>query len=263
MNEGRRDRQWIRLDEVTGREQHHPGVTHSADEIWLLARRQELPPECGPPPALVRGQGDWWCVLEMAQICRENQSYSFDGWSKYHEGPNCTLEMLRDSRRHGSEPMTWLSHFVKELDISSKETTATEQKTLVQCVRLSVVCDQLNVPKLHCLEEFDRRVCYLVEAYVGGGSGKPSWNSVRRFVSAHSSSDMVPLSMKSLALRNAKKGVETEQLRFCTIKSVLVFEAGEWETLAAPHMPVMKSKSKGKGKEERGPLQLAAAAVAS
>ena len=60
--------------------------------------------------------------------------------------------------------------------------------------------------------------------------------------------------MKSLALRKAKEGVETEHLRLCTIKSVLVFEEREWETLAAPHMPVMKPKSKGKGKEERGQL---------
>ena len=79
----RRDRQWIRPDEVTAREQHHPGVTHPADENWLLASLQGLPPECCPPPALVRGQGDWWCVLEMAQVCRENQSYSFDDWSEY------------------------------------------------------------------------------------------------------------------------------------------------------------------------------------
>ena len=59
----RRDRQWIRPDEVTAREQHHhPGVTLPADEIWLLARLQGLPLECGPPPALVRGQGEWWGV---------------------------------------------------------------------------------------------------------------------------------------------------------------------------------------------------------
>ena len=90
----------------------------------------------------------------MAQICRENQSCSFGDWSMYHEGPNCTLEMLRDSGRNGSEPVTWLSHFLKEFDIGSKERTATELKALLQCVRLSVVCDQLNVPKLHCLEEF-------------------------------------------------------------------------------------------------------------
>ena len=36
----RRHHQWNRADEVTAREQHHPGVTHSGDEIWLLARLQ-------------------------------------------------------------------------------------------------------------------------------------------------------------------------------------------------------------------------------
>ena len=131
-------------------------------------------------------------------------------WSEYHERPNCTLEMLRDSGRNVSEPMTWLSHVLKEFDTGSKERTAIELRTLVQRVRLSVVGDQLNVPKLHCLEEFDRRVCQLVEACVRGGSGKPSWNSVRRFVSVHCSSNMVPWYTKSLALRRAKEGVETE-----------------------------------------------------
>ena len=101
-------------------------------------------------------------------------------------------------------------------------------------------------------------VCQLVEAYVSGGEAKPNWNSVRWFVSG-----MVPLSMKSLALRKTKEGVETEHLRLCTIKIVPVFEDGEWETPAAPHMPATKPKSKGKGKEERGPRQLAAASAES
>ena len=30
---------------------------------------------------------------EWKQVCREIQSHTFDnGWSEYHEGPNCTLE---------------------------------------------------------------------------------------------------------------------------------------------------------------------------
>ena len=81
VHDRRRDRKWIRPDEVTAREQHHPGVTHPADGIWLLARLQRLPPECGPSPAPVRGKGDWWRVLEMAQVCRKNQSHSCDDWS--------------------------------------------------------------------------------------------------------------------------------------------------------------------------------------
>ena len=127
----------------------------------------------------------------------------------------------------------------------------------MQCMLLLVVCDQLNDPKLHWLEEIVRRVCQFVEACVSGGVGKPNWYSVRRFVSVHSSSNMVPLSTKSFVLRKAKEGVETEHLRFCTIKTVPVFEDVEWETTTAPHMPVLKSKSKGKGKEERGPRQAA------
>ena len=55
--------------------------------------------------------------------------------------------------------MIWLSRLLKELGIGSKERSAKER-------RLSAACDQLNVPKLHCLEEIARRVCQLVEAYV-------------------------------------------------------------------------------------------------
>ena len=71
---------------------------------------------------------------------------------------------------------------------------------------------------------------------------------------------LVPSSMTSLVLRKAKDGVETEHLRFCTVKTVPVLEEGEWKIPTAPHMPVMKSKLKGKGKEERWPRQLTAAA---
>ena len=128
----RRYYQRKREDEVTAREQHHPGITHTGDEIWLLARLQGLPPECGPPSAFVRGQGDGWCVLEKAQICRVSQSYSFDDWSEYLEGPNCTLEMLRDSGQNGSDSKAWVSHLLKEFDRGSKERSAKQRKTFVQ-----------------------------------------------------------------------------------------------------------------------------------
>ena len=67
--------------------------------------------------------------------------------------------MLRNSGPTGLEPVTWLSQLLKEFDMGSKERTARALKILVQCVRLSVVCDQLNDAKLHCLEEFDWGVC--------------------------------------------------------------------------------------------------------
>ena len=45
------------------------------------------------------------------QVCREIQSHSVDdGWSEYHEGPNCTLDVFLNWGRNGSDPMTWLSH---------------------------------------------------------------------------------------------------------------------------------------------------------
>ena len=68
---------------------------------------------------------------------------------------------------------------------------------------------------------------------------------------------------EEFALRKAKEEVETENLRLRATKTVPVFEDAEWQTTAAPHMPVTKSKSKGKGNEKRGPRQLAAAAAES
>ena len=86
--------------------------------------------------------------------------HSFDdGWSEYHEGPNCTLDRFRNWGRNGLDPMTWLSHFLKEFDRGSKERTAVELKTLVRCLWLSGVYDQFNAPNFCCLEEITRRVC--------------------------------------------------------------------------------------------------------
>ena len=54
---------------------------------------------------------------------------------------------------------------------------------------------------------------------------------------------------ESFAVRKEKEEVETENLRLRATKTVLVFEDGEWESPAAPCLPVAKSKSKWKGKE--------------
>ena len=116
-------------------------------------------------------------------------------------------------------------------------------------------------PNLCCLEEITRRVCQLVEAYESGAHAKPNWASVRWFTNAQSSSNIVPVSMRSFDLRKAKGEVETENLRLRATKTVPVFEDGEWESPAAPYLRVAKSKSKGKGKERKGPRQLTAAAA--
>ena len=51
-----------------------------------------------------------------------------------------------------------------------------ELQTLVRCLWLSGVHDQLNPPNLCCLEEITQRVCQLVEAY------EPNWTSVKWLV---------------------------------------------------------------------------------
>ena len=126
---------------------------------------------------------------------------------------------------------------------------------------LSGAYDQLNGPNLSCLEEIKRRVCQLVEAYDSGAHRKPNWASVKWFTSVQSSSNIVPVSMRSFAFRKVKEEVETETLRLRATKTVPVFEDGEWESPAAPDLLVAKSKSKGKGKERKGPRQLTAAAA--
>ena len=86
---------------------------------------------------------------------------------------------------------------------------------------------------------------------MSGGIRKSNWTSVRWLISVHSSSNMVPVSMKSLALSKAKEEVETENLRLCTIKTVPVFEDGDplWSTHACLEIEI-----KGKGKEEKEAL---------
>ena len=150
---------------------------------------------------------------EWKQVCREIQSHSFgDGWSECHEGSNCTFDLFRNWGRNGSDPMIWLSQFLKEFDIGSKERTAIELKTLVRGLWLSGVDDQLNAPNLCCLEEVARRVCLLVEAYESGAHGTPNWSSVKWFTSVHSSFNKVPVSMRSIAFRKAKEDLEADRI---------------------------------------------------
>ena len=73
--------------------------------------------------------------------------------------PNCTLELSRNWRRNGCDPTIWLSQFLKNYDISTKERTLV--RTLVQW--LSGVFDQLNSPFMSCCEELARRICQLIE----------------------------------------------------------------------------------------------------
>ena len=64
--------------------------------------------------------------------------------------------------------------------------------------------------------------------------GKPNWASVKWFTSVQSSSNMVPVSMRSFVFSKAKEEVETENLRLRATKTVPVCEDGEWESPAAP-----------------------------
>ena len=95
----------------------------------------------------------WDSVDEHGQRRKEWKQVCRDGWSEYHEGPNCTLEMFRNWVRNRSDPMAWLSQFLKEFDKGSNERTATELKSSVRCLRLSGVYDQLNGPNLCCFQE--------------------------------------------------------------------------------------------------------------
>ena len=55
-------------------------------------------------------RGQRW--KEWKQVCREIQSHSFDdGWSEYHEGPNCTLDMFGKWGRNGSDPVIGCHNF--------------------------------------------------------------------------------------------------------------------------------------------------------
>ena len=90
-----------------------------------------------------------------------------------------------------------------------------ELKTLVRCLWLSGVYDQLKGPNLCCLEEITPRVCELVDAFGSGAHGKPDWASVKWFTSVQSSSNIVPVSMRSFAFRKAKEEVENENPSPC------------------------------------------------
>ena len=160
--------------------------------------------------------------------------------------------------RNGLDRMIWLSPFSMEFEKRPKERTAIEMKTLVRGLWLSGVYDQLNAPNLCCLKDIAQRARQRVMAYESGAHGKPNWSSVKWSTTVHSSSYIVPVPMGSFAHKKAKEEVETENLRLCGTKTIPVFEDGEWECLSAPHLFVASLKSKERGKEKKGPRQLAA-----
>ena len=57
-----RDRQSIRPGEVTAREQHHPGITHTVEKIGGSLDVRDFF-QSGSPSALARGRNTWWCRL--------------------------------------------------------------------------------------------------------------------------------------------------------------------------------------------------------
>ena len=137
--------------------------------------------------------------------------------------------------------------FLKEFDIGSKERTAMELKTLVRCLLLSGGHDHLNAANLYCLEEVARRVCQLVEAYESGAHGKPNWNSVKWFTSVHSSSTMVPVSIRSFAFTKAKEEVEAENLR---LRATTAFDDGDRETSRCSLSLSCNDETRRKGKRK-------------
>ena len=86
--------------------------------------------------------------------------------------------MFRNWGRNGSDPMAWLSQFLKVCDIGSKERTAIELKILVRCLWLSVVYGQLNGPNL-CVNLLRLMRVELMGSRIGPlSSGSPVRNQV-------------------------------------------------------------------------------------
>ena len=200
---------------------------------------------------------------QWREVCCEIKTYSFgDGWSSYHDGPSCCQELFKNWGRNNSDPMLWLSQFLKEYDIGPKERTAIEMKTLVRSLWLSGVYDQLNAPSCAALEELARRVCQLIEAYESGSQGRPNWAGVKHFTSVHSCSTVVPNSIRSFAHRKVKEEIEAENLRLRAQSTTPVFEERHGELPAAPRVapasprPAPQPSPGPKGKGKTGPRRL-------
>ena len=84
---------------------------------------------------------------------------------------------------------------------------------LTRAVLLFGTYGQLNCPCLAGMEVLCQRVAQLI-AYAGGDAQRPNFKGVRHFVSEVSSTNVVPVHLRTYAHKKAKEEHDMEALRF-------------------------------------------------
>ena len=97
--------------------------------------------------------------------------------------------------------------------MSKHERTAIEVTVLTRAMMYFGTYDQLNCPSLAGIEVLAQRLSQLIDAYASGDSCKPNFKGVKHFTSEVSSTNVVPVALRSFAHRKAKEEHDMEKLR--------------------------------------------------
>ena len=108
--------------------------------------------------------------------------------------------------------MAWLATWVRNKKIEDTERTAIELRTLVTCLHLSGVYDQVSSPNLAGLETTARRISGIAEAYSGDGN-HPRLAGVSHYDGRTNPMDPVDPQLRAIVAKRNKDELELEALR--------------------------------------------------
>ena len=146
--------------------------------------------------------------------CREMSRHEFPDWGeKFDQAPPSVLALFKNFDRFGGDPGRWRDDWLKELGMSKHERTAIEITVLTRAMLYFATYDQLNCPSLAGVEVLAQRLAQLIDAYSSGDAGKPNFKGVKHFTSEVSSTNVVPVALRSFAHRKAKEENDMDKLR--------------------------------------------------
>ena len=97
--------------------------------------------------------------------------------------------------------------------MSKHERLAIEVTVLARSMFYLGTYDQLSCPSLAGVEVMAQRLSQLIDAYASGDSCKPNFKGVRHFTSEVSSTNVVPVALRSFAHHRAKEEHDMEKSR--------------------------------------------------
>ena len=150
---------------------------------------------------------------DFREVAAEMKAHSFPDWCRHlPEGPNMAFEMLSGFQRTCGGPRKWLTEWLRDRSIGSRERTAIEMKVLTDSLDFGGSYDQLNLSALLSVEVLCRRIAQIIEAY-DTDPARPNWAGVRHMLGDANTLNVVPQQAKSYNARRIKDELEIETAR--------------------------------------------------